>query len=332
MSRIIVLAACALLASTAASAQAYKAPRTPYGAPDLGGLWSNATRTSLQRSKDFKGLVATPEEIAASEARYRQRMAAVTADSDPNAPAPPVGEDVGDLESEWFDPERPVTRIDGQVRSSLVVEPADGRIPWTEAGLKLIQATAIAEERDFSGPETRAPDERCLTGVGGPSGPPMLPGGYNNHIQIVQTPDAVALLIEMNHDVRIVRLGAKHGPTRIKAWLGDSVGRWEKDTLVVETVGQHPAAAWRFRPDGILLISSDARVTERFTRISPSEILYAFTVDDPSMLKQPWRAELVLYAAKGPLHEYACHEGNYSLPNILAGARAQERAAQAAAR
>jgi hypothetical protein len=326
------MAACALLCASSAAAQAYKPPRTPYGAPDLGGLWANSTRTSLQRSPDFKALVATPEEIASSEARYRARMAKLTADADPNAPAPPPGEDVGDLESEWFDPDRPATRIDGQVRSSLIVEPEDGRIPWTDAGLKLIRETAAAEERDFSHPEVRAPDERCLTGVGGTSGPPMMPGGYNNHLQIVQTRDVVAILVEMNHDTRIVRLNDRHGPEQIKTWLGDSIGWWEGDTLVVETVGQHPAAAWRFRPDGILLISSGAKITERFRRISPTEMFYGFTVEDPAMLKRPWRAESVLYAAKGPLHEYACHEGNYSLPNILAGARAHERQAAGAPR
>ena len=171
---------------------------------------------------------------------------------------------------------------------------------------------------NFDGPERRPLGERCLVGFGSTSGPPMLPVLYNNHYQIVQTKDEVAIVIEMVHDTRIVRLNGKRQPSHVRPWMGDSVGRWEGDTLVVETANFRPDQAFRGATE-------DLKVTERFTRVSPTQILYRFELDDPATFTQKVKGEIALNASKEQVYEYACHEGNYSLSNILSGARFQEQ-------
>ena len=165
--------------------------------------------------------------------------------------------------------------------------------------------------------------ERCLIGFGSTSGPPMLPVLYNNNYEIVQTPDAIMILVEMVHDVRVIRMNAQHGPKEIHKWLGDSIGHWEGDTLVVETINVNPQN--RFRG-----ASENLKVTERFKRVDQNTILYRATIDDPEAYTKPWTLEYPFTAAPGSVYEYACHEGNYGLANILSGARAEE--AQAAGR
>jgi hypothetical protein len=148
---------------------------------------------------------------------------------------------------------------------------------------------------------------------------------YNNHYQIVQTPEHVVILVEMNHDARVIPIGRGHRSDAIRPWMGDSIGWWEGETLVVETVNMHPQESLRTNTGITFYISPDARITERFTRVADGEILYEFSVDDPKIFSRVWRAEMVMTRAEGPVYEYACHEGNYSLPGILAGARADER-------
>jgi hypothetical protein len=167
--------------------------------------------------------------------------------------------------------------------------------------------------------------ERCIIGFGSTGGPPMINVLYNNNYQIVQTPDHVMIKVEMNNDARIVRLDDGHQPAAMERWLGDSVGRWEGDTLVVETRNFHRGESVRPYFNNTFYVSPDAVVTERFTRWSDDEILYEFGVEDPGVLERPWRAEMTLTRAEGPVYEYACHEGNYALPGILAGAREDER-------
>ncbi|NQX88879.1 MAG: hypothetical protein HRT77_09455, partial [Halioglobus sp.] len=166
--------------------------------------------------------------------------------------------------------------------------------------------------------------ERCIVGFGSTGGPPMLPVLYNNHYQFVQTPDEVLILVEMNHNVRTIRLDDKPLPHAVKPWLGDSIGHWDGDTLVVRTSQFHPQQNLRAAIKHQLYMTTDSMVEERFTRINAHEILYQFTVTDASIYTQPWRGELMLRTAEGPIYEYACHEGNYGLPNILAGARQEE--------
>jgi hypothetical protein len=336
LGRIALL--CALLtASAAEAADRYRAPRTSFGAPSLEGDWTNATFTALQRPKDFKSLSATPAEAAAYVGKRRNLLVGIeepkTPDtakpSEPKKEAPP---DVGDVQSEWYETDFGLLDIHGQLRTSIIIDPADGRLPYNAVGKKMAEAAEHADEHDFSNPEVRMPDERCLLALGGVTGPPMLVPSYNAHYRIIQTSGEIAIYSEMIHDVRIVRIGARHPAVPTHPWMGDSIGWWEGDTLVIETVDQNPGGAYRFLAGGVFYTSPAAKVTERLTRVSPTRIQYAFTVDDPGAFTKPWRGELAFNTSKAAMYEYACHEGNYSLPNILAGDRAQEREAAAAAR
>jgi hypothetical protein len=323
---ILVLAA-ALVVAGVASAGPYRPPRTPWGAPNLQGVWTNTALTMLERPPIFKALVATDAEAKMMEAGFGKLISENTGAEhvDPNAPAPPRVKTVQN--SEWIEMSLHLARIDGQMRSSWIVEPADGKLPFTDAGKA---ARKAANKDDFDGPEGRPLTERCLTALGSAEGPPMLNTGYNGNYQIVQTPDHVAILVEMIHEVRIVRLvDRKHLPDAIHPWTGDSVGWYEGDTLVVETTNLNPRVLVASL-SGSFTYSPQARLIERFTRTADDAILYQFQVDDPVNFKSVWKAEMPWRTAKGPIYEYACHEGNYSLPLALSGARVQERAAAAA--
>lgn len=304
----------ATLTPAVSAAQTYRAPRTAAGHPDLQGTWTNASLTRLERAPAFASVVVPEPKAQSFEKDHSGR--------------PPIQDDVGQADSEWWDMGGTLARIDGHARASWVVEPADGILPYTEAG-KLGRASLPA---GFDGPESRAPTERCLGAIGSPAGPPMLNGPYNSNYQIIQTGDHVAIVVEMNHDVRIIRLAdPRVPPASVRLWMGVSVGHWEGETLVVETTNMHPAEAARGGPAvGFLYTSQAATVVERFTRTGLREIRYEFTALDPQTFSGPWRAEMVFLPAKGPLHEYACHEGNYSMAGILAGARRQEADARAA--
>ncbi|MGH6964484.1 MAG: hypothetical protein ACREE0_08355 [Phenylobacterium sp.] len=335
LGRIALL--CALLtAGPAGAADPYRAPRTSFGAPSLEGDWTNATFTALQRPKDFKSLSATPAEAAAFVHKRRNLLVGIEEPKKPDAAKPneskkEAAPDVGDLQSEWYEIDGGgLLDIHGQLRTSIIIDPADGRLPYNAAGKKMAEAAEHADEHDFSNPEVRMPDERCLLALGGVTGPPMLASNYNAHYRIIQTPREIAIYSEMIHDVRVVRIGARHPAVPTHPWMGDSIGWWEGDTLVIETVDQNPGGAYRFLAGGVFYTSPAAKVTERLTRVSPTRIHYAFTVDDPGAFTRPWRGELAFHASKAAMYEYACHEGNYSLPNILAGGRAQEREAAAA--
>jgi hypothetical protein len=313
-----------------AFAQTYKAPRTAYGQPDLQGVWSNATITPLTRPAKFGDrLVLTPQEAAAQEQSNRDQVARA------DAPTPPDLK-VTDLKNAdcgadgisgfncgynqgWKDPGTSVVDFNGEKRSSILTSPANGQFPPTTK-----EAQARRGSRGFAnadGPEARGLGERCILAFGSSAGPPMLPNGYyNNNYEIIQTPDAVLIQVEMVHDTRIVRLNAKHHPSNVKAWMGDSIGWWEGDTLVIETINMRPE-------QGLRGGSSDRiKVTEWLTRIGPNKIRYKFTLDDPGTYTAPVTGEVAFNATKGPVYEYACHEGNYAMEGILAGAREAEKA------
>jgi len=328
MRRLFALTLALSLCATAASgAEAWKAPRNAYGQPDLSGVWTNATITRLERDPSLaERLILTDEEAARLEAANAQRndtLARPTAqatkvDDLPACGSGATGPACG-YNTFWIDPGTKVIRLDGKARSSIIVEPQDGRLPLTKEATARIQARqGNARVGNFDGPERRPLGERCLVGFGSTSGPPMLPVLYNNHYQIAQTKDEVAIVIEMVHDTRVVRLGGQHQPGHVKPWMGDSVGRWEGDTLVVETTNFRPDQAYRGATENL-------KVVERFTRVSPTQILYQFELDDPAAFTQRVKGEIALNAAKGPVYEYACHEGNYALAGILAGAREEER-------
>lgn len=309
---VVVLA----FGSTPVAAERYRPPRASDGRPSLEGVWSNRSLTTLERRPIFKAL-AIPE----AEARVFE----TGADG-----RPPLADDVGQKDTEWWESGATLARIGGEARTSWIVEPADGRLPYTERGARDLAVAQKGDLERFEGPEARPAAERCLIGGGGVNGPPMVNAPYNSNYQIVQTRDHVVVVSEMIQAARIVPLKPTQPlPAAMRPWTGDPVGRWDGDTLVIETRGFNPGLAWR--APGRLYLSPEARVTERFTRIAKDEIRYEFTVDDAAMFSRPWRAEMVLRPATGPMHEYACHEGNYSLSGVLAGGRRQEREAAATA-
>ena len=313
--------------ATAAHAQpsARELPRTLEGKPDLQGSWTNSSITDLERPEGVMKLVLNEIEADAfrrNDALYN-RLVSEDRPSDPTAGLLDGKDLVGGqgYNGFWLDPGRQVGRVRGQYRSSWIVEPADGRIPYSAAGREhAAKVRKLAESYD--GPEPRPLGERCLATTGR-TGPPMVNGLYNNNYQIVQTRDHVLILSEMVQHARIVRLNGKHLPAHMTPLFGDSIGWWEGATLVVETTNFSELHSRHAHP---AYLSSRAKVTERFTRYSPTQIFYAYTVEDPSFYTQPWRGESSFNATPQPMYEYACHEGNYSLPGILAGARVQEQA------
>ena len=326
-------------------AKPWTVPRTPDGKPDLQGNWSNETQTPLERPGK-QSATLTAEEAKAIEDRAKLVAEYRDQPSDPNRPTPPKGgEDrllapgdpsfiervsaaaggkVGGYNGFWLDPGDKVITIDGVARSSIVVDPPDGRVPalTAEARKRAGERAALTKKfGEFDHPEMRGLAERCLLSFGSNAGPPMLPNYfYNNNYQIVQTKDHVMIMTEMVHDVRIIRVGDKleHPPAHVRPWLGDSIGRWEGDTLVVETTNFHPMQTYRGA-------SENLKVTERFTRTGPDTILYKFTIDDPTTFTAPWSGEVPFNRIDEMIYEYACHEANYALSNILGGERAKER-------
>jgi hypothetical protein len=319
-------------------------PRMADGHPDLQGTYDLGTLTPLERAPGTP-LILTNEEAAKREKQTADRNDKLAAPVDANRAAPPAGGDgspgpygnVGGYNNFWLDPGSRYTSIDGQKRASLLIDPPDGRVPpLTEAARQRRTANAYdarptsdasAREDDpgfegpeaYNDPEIRPLAERCLVGFSSTSGPPILPTYfYNNLHQIVQTPDSVMILTEMVHDARVVRMNAQHAPPSVRKWLGDSIGRWDGDTLVVETTNFTDKT--RFRGS-----SPDLKVTERFTRLDKNTLRYQFTIEDSATWTRPWTAEYAWPATKDLLYEYACQEGNYAMGNILRGARLKEK-------
>lgn len=306
----------------------YKPPRTADGKPDLQGVWTNVSLTTLLRSPEFKTNTVSEAE---AERVARQRAAAMARSlepTDPKAPAPPKGGNVGGYNSFYGDAGERLAKVKGQYRTTWLVDSDSGQLPYSEAGRRMFDSQLAFTRNNFDGPEARPMAERCVVGFGSTAGPPMINVLYNNNYQIVQTPDNVVIHVEMNHDARVIRMNGKHLPASVRPWMGDSVGRWEGDTLVVETKNFNPGERLRTNFSQSFFISVNAKVTERFTRVSPTEILYEFAVDDPETYSKMWRAEMSMHAAEGNIFEYACHEGNYALPGILAGARKAEQGAR----
>jgi len=326
-----LLACC--LASTAlpalAAPAAYKAPRNALGQPDLEGTWENTTLTRMERPAQYGDRqVLTPQEVAAIEGDRAKLLQEGSKPTDPNATVQDVNQkcdlpgfpatadcayNVG-----WTDAGERVMRVNGQPRTSFITYPANGRIPRRPDAKQ--RPSAMGEGKSDN-PEDRSLPERCLVSQNISTGALLNPTLYNNTYVISQGKDSVALVVEMSHDVRLVRLNAQHG-TEPK-WLGDSVGHWEGDTLVVDTIN--------FHPEQLAYNSPQLHLVERFTRVAPDRVLYQFRVEDPGAYTQPWGGEYEFKSSDGPQYEYACHEGNHGLLGILAGARAQEKERQQAA-
>jgi hypothetical protein len=330
-SNLPFLVAAALLAPLAV-AGTYKPPRTVDGHPDLQGTWTNATITPLERPDKYgEKLVLTREEAMELERAEAAFNAAADAPTDPKTRVEDLPASCGrgftgancGYNNFWVDPGTKVISMDGEYRSSMIVDPPNGKIPKMTPDAQARFAARMAERRrgdgggTADGPEARSLGERCIMSFGSSAGPPMIPLLYNNNYQIVQTRDTVMILVEMVHDARIVRLNGKHRPADVRTWMGDSIGHWEGDTLVVETTNIRKEQAFRGSSEKLM-------VTERFTRIGPKQIKYRFTVEDPDTFTSPFSGEVAMNATGEKIYEYACHEGNYALPGILAGARAKE--------
>jgi len=311
---VLTLAWCApVLADT------YKAPRLSDGTPDFQGVWTNATATPLERPSEFGNRRAfSKEEADAIEREARGRVAEDAAPSDPNKKIEAVKNlpPVGNYNLFWTDRGMTAALINGEYRTSVIIDPANGRFPaLTEAAKKRERPVRFGAA---DGPEQRSLGERCLLSFGSSGGPPMLPTMYNSYYQIVQSPDHVMILVEMVHDARIIRVNGKPITNSVKKWMGDSVGKWEGDTLVVTTKNFRPDQSFRGAAENMT-------VTERFTRVAADQILYRFTVEDPSTFVAPFTGELPFMAVDASVYEYACHEGNYALPGILAAEREAEK-------
>jgi hypothetical protein len=324
--------------------------RMPDGHPDLQGAYDLATMTPMER------IPGDPPALTKEQAETLQKAEAARRSKDatkldPNRGTLPVGGDksqgksffeilekggggaVGGYDRLWLNQGTAYTMVDGQIRTSIVIDPPDGRVPPFNAAARKRQAGArtqpapdTGESQDrtaeppgaFDNPEQRPLGERCLLGFGSTSGPPALPDYFYNDLhQIVQTPDSIMILSEMVHDARIVRMNAQHLPKNIRRWMGDSVGHWEGDTLVVDTTNF--TGKTRFRGS-----TENLHVVERLTRIDDKTLLYRFTVEDPDTWDRAWTGEMTWPATNQPIFEYACHEGNYALGDVLRGARKQE--------
>jgi hypothetical protein len=359
--RFISLTFVTLIGMTAVPAIAQKAKsairRMPDGHPDLQGTYDLATMTPLER------LPGDPPALTKEQAEKLQKAEAArrSVDAtklDPNRPNLPVGGDktpgksffevlekigggeVGGYDRLWLNQGTAYTMVDGQIRTSIVIDPPNGHVPPFNAAAKARQTNTVArptsdageENKDvdaaarrgeYDDPELRPLSERCLLGFGSTSGPPALPDYFYNDLhQIVQTPDSIMILTEMIHDVRIVRMNAAHLPRNMRFWMGDSTGRWDGDTLVIDTANFTDKTRFRGSTENL-------HVVERLTRIDDKTLLYRFTVEDPQTWDQPWTGEMTWPATDKHILEYACHEGNYALGDVMRGARVQE-AAQAA--
>jgi hypothetical protein len=338
---VIFIAAAALVAVTPVTNAQRSIPRGPDGHPDFQGTYDLGTLTPLER-KPGAPAVLSEADAAKIEQQLLRQMQAGSLPSRGDRSAPPVGGDgskgpygnVGGYNTFWLDPGSHLTVVNGQRRASLVVDPADGRVPpqtdevKQRNGGRAASVTSDQQSREndpgwegagaYDDPELRPLGERCLLGFASTSGPPALPTYfYNNLHQIVQTPEYVMILTEMVHDVRIVRIGGEHLPPDIRKWMGDSIGRWEGDTLVVDTTNFTDKT--RFRGS-----TPNLHVVERFSRMDDKTLLYRFTVEDPTTWARSWTGEYAWPATNDRIYEYACHEGNYALGNILRGARLKD--------
>jgi hypothetical protein len=302
-----------------------KAPRTAWGKPDLEGTWDFRTITPLERPANVDKEFLTPEEAAKLEKAVVERNAEL--DERPPQEVPKGGNvdrqadgSPGFYNNFWLDGG---TKIVGTLRTSLITDPKDGKLPpMTDAARKRAdERRAYLREHPADSWLDLAPANRCIVGFN--AGPPLSPGGYNQNLLIVQSKDYVGLMTEMVHSYRMVPLDARPAlKSNVRQWSGDARGRWEGDTLVIETSNFNPDRGWRGTSDKMKLV-------ERLTRTDANTLDYTYTVSDPETWTKPWTASITLRKSDGQLYEYACHEGNYSEGNILSGQRALDKKAQA---
>ncbi len=328
----LVIAADGLVTSAAAQSRSsadWEVPRTPDGRPDFQGTWTNVTITPFERPEDRDGPILSFEEVERLQDNEVARVVSRAQPSDPNRSAPSVGGlggggSVGGYNNVYIDRGNNIAVVNGQYRSSLITRPSNGRRP----ALTAEGQQRMAERRAFRGqfaqydhPELRPLGERCIMSFGSSAGPPMMPNNfYNNNYIFVQTADHILMMSEMVHDARVIPIGdSERLPPHVRPWMGDSRAHWEGDALVIETTNINPQQTFRGIPP-----TEDLKVTERLTRVETG-ILYEFTVDDPTTYTERWGGEIPFRELNDRVYEYACHEGNYALSNILSGERYQER-------
>jgi hypothetical protein len=298
---------CGLLAAAAAAqAGEYRPPRLDDGQVDLQGVWSHRNITPMERPKELDTFIITREQAEQLQARILAKT------NDLSRPGEPA-------EYFW---DRGVEPIRSEYRSSVITHPADGKIPANEHFKALAKAAGAAVLTAFDGPEARPGSERCLAAIS--AAPPVYVVPAADLRQIVQTRDSIVISSEELHEARVIRMNTKHAPAALVSWLGDSIGWWEGTTLVIETKYFAPTSGARAGPGGIFFVGPDTTVTERITRVSPDELSNVFTVEDPEFYTQPWKGETRFGRSDERMLEYACHEGNYSLPFALMSARALE--------
>ena len=303
----------------------YKVPRLKDGKPDISGVWSNASNTAMRRPGSSKNLVMTDDEAAKARASNPQNVRQQTDDNQKESDGLLTGKDLASgrgYNAFWIDPGNNYAIVKGTWRTSWIVDPPSGQVPFKPGvsrseygGPRPQNAAGRDPGYGYNNPEERNLNERCF--ILGTSGPPIGNYLYNNTTQITQSPDHVVIMSEMIHDARIIPLNAKHQPKELTPWMGDSIGWWEGDTLVVETINMQ-------RGGGGVALSPSGKITERFTRYNDKQVFYEFEVSDPELYTQAWKGQMSLNAANG-IYEYACHEGNYALHGILEAGRKNDR-------
>lgn len=332
---VMVLAAPTALAQSAPEPwdPNYEPPRLSDGTPSFAGVWDQSSMTGIDRPPNFKDLVVPVEQAQQIAAMNAARMEASNAPTDPNEGAPEAGASPGGYNAFYIDAGDGLGVVNGEYRSSWIIDPADGQLPYSEEGRAEMEEAVALAWHNYDNPENRSAAERCTVGYGSTGIPPMLNVLYNNHVQFFQDPDGetISILVEMNHNARMIRMNAEHREPLQNLWMGDSVGEWDGDTLVVTTTNFHPDVGQRSSQAQRFYLQQDTVVVERFTRVADDTMFYEFEVTDPDLFTQTWKAEMPMKLSDQPIYEYACHEGNHSLPGILAGARRKEREALQAA-
>ena len=318
-SRILLLiGGLALLAGTTLVGQATKTkgaiPRTPDGHPDLQGVWTNATLTPTERPAVFNGKATVSDAEGRAYEQNDLKTNDIDRDDAPILKAINGDNAVAGYNNLFIDRGSELARVDGVKRTSLIIDPPDGKVPPLTPEGRVRLASLFRGGDKYENVKQRPLSERCIIGFGWTSGPPMVPALYNSNYQIVETRDAIMILVEMVHDVRRIRMNAEHLPKTVLQFMGDSVGHWEGDTLVVDTTNFRPENAFRGATESL-------HVVERFQRVDQNTILYRAIIEDPATFTRPFTMEYPFLASPGPVYEYACHEGNYAMPDIMGGAR-----------
>ena len=307
-------------------AQDYEIPRTEWGVPDFQAVWKHSSIIPFERPRELgEKRFYTEEEALAIEQAEQQRFDEDNEPLDPDRPPPEVASSlppIGNYDLFWREDAQFIPTINGEMRTSAIIDPPNGRMPEIVSGvMDRVRASRVDRPGRNDGPEGRGLPERCLVGFGPSAGPVMMPVIYNSHLQFVQSPGYVTIVAEMVHDARIIKITDQRNPASEphEKWMGDSIGHWEGDTLVVETKHFNDWHSFRGMP------TDNLTITETFRRETGNKLIYGFRVSDPSIFASDFYGEFPLSRLDGNLYEYACHEGNYGMTGILAGARALER-------